>query len=517
VKATAIITSWRGWWRVIGGCGVIGAAAVIAIRMGNIQLTLFSILGCVTLLSLLALSDWRSGVLLLIAWLTVEDLIRKYMGNNMLVYFFKDIIYLTTLFTFTIVSFRQGRQPFKPPFLIPLALFLFFALVQTFNPNTPSPLYGLLGFRMNFLYLPLLWVGFRLWQTPQDLGRFWVFCMVLGTVVAVLGIIQGIVGLDFLNPPTLAEEIRPLAYLVREAPISGYEVPRPCSVFVSDGRFGQFMFLCLTLGLGASIALLLHRPWREWLSRQQQGALLLGTGICAVALFITGSRGGFFFGALTVLVLFLISQWQATLEYVRKRWRKTLLATLVAVGGIFFIVLTIAPEALEARWAFYWETLSPWSPHSELFDRIFVYHPQNFMIAFLTLYGLWGQGFGTNSLGGQYLMKFAHVPPPPVIVESGLGNIVLEVGIVGLGLWLFWGFSVTLWAWRSALSLRDTPFAPIATSIAWYTTVKVVNPLWGGMASFQEFIGNAFLWLLLGILGRLTYFAEKSQCIHPDC
>jgi hypothetical protein len=37
-------------------------------------------------------------------------------------------------------------------------------------------------------------VGFYWWQTPQDLGRFWTFCLGVGAIVAFLGIVQGIVG-----------------------------------------------------------------------------------------------------------------------------------------------------------------------------------------------------------------------------------------------------------------------------------------------------------------------------------
>src|ERR1022692_1820809 len=36
--------------------------------------------------------DWRSGVYFFFVWLLFEDLIRKYMGNNMYVYFAKDIL-----------------------------------------------------------------------------------------------------------------------------------------------------------------------------------------------------------------------------------------------------------------------------------------------------------------------------------------------------------------------------------------------------------------------------------------
>ncbi|MEZ8222142.1 hypothetical protein GG496_002312 [Candidatus Fervidibacteria bacterium JGI MDM2 JNZ-1-D12] len=502
--------SWYGWRQVGLGMVILVVAVLIPVFHGNTRLALYSVLGCMTVLCGIAFMDWRAGVLILIGILTVEDLIRKYLGNNMLIYFLKDSVYLAVLLSFLLTSMTQRRWGQRRltlhiPFLPFLAVFLAYAVVQTFNPNSPSPLYGVIGFRMNFLYLPLIWLGFHICQTPEDLGRFWTFCLLVASVVAVLGIIQGIVGLDFLNPPTLAEEIRPLAYLVREAPISGYKVPRPCSVFVSDGRFGHFMLLCLTLGLGACIALWLHPVWREWLTGWRRIALVLGTALCGVALFMVGSRGGFVFGILTVLTMVVVSHWQATVQRLRRRFRKAFLNAVLAVGITFVMVRLAAPEALKARWAFYWETLSPWSPRSELFERVFRYHPQNFWKAFSSPVALFGQGFGTNSLGIQYLRKFTNVPPPQVVVESGIGNIVAETGIIGLVLWLLWSFAAVWSAWKVVKQLRDSVFAPFAVSIGWYATVKILGPLWGGMAGFQEFIGNAFLWLLLGILFRLPY------------
>lgn len=36
------------------------------------------------------LGNWREGFLIFFIWLLFEDLIRKYMGNNMLIFFAKD-------------------------------------------------------------------------------------------------------------------------------------------------------------------------------------------------------------------------------------------------------------------------------------------------------------------------------------------------------------------------------------------------------------------------------------------
>src|SRR5438132_13798858 len=50
------------------------------------------VLGLVALVAIL--KDWRKGVYAFVVWIAVEDLIRKYLGNNMAVYFVKDVLSL---------------------------------------------------------------------------------------------------------------------------------------------------------------------------------------------------------------------------------------------------------------------------------------------------------------------------------------------------------------------------------------------------------------------------------------
>src|SRR5260370_31828221 len=44
--------------------------------------------------------NWRLGLYGFVAWVAVEDLIRKYLGNNMLIYFGKDFIVLALYLSF---------------------------------------------------------------------------------------------------------------------------------------------------------------------------------------------------------------------------------------------------------------------------------------------------------------------------------------------------------------------------------------------------------------------------------
>src|SRR5881394_4111063 len=58
------------------------------------------VLGIVALVA--TLKDWRAGVYCFVAWIAVEDLIRKYLGNNMTIYFAKDFLALALYLSFFI-------------------------------------------------------------------------------------------------------------------------------------------------------------------------------------------------------------------------------------------------------------------------------------------------------------------------------------------------------------------------------------------------------------------------------
>jgi len=44
--------------------------------------------------------------------------------------------------------------------------------VQIFNPNSPSIFYGILGLKLQFLYVPLMFVAYSMMRKEEDLRRF---------------------------------------------------------------------------------------------------------------------------------------------------------------------------------------------------------------------------------------------------------------------------------------------------------------------------------------------------------
>jgi hypothetical protein len=145
------------------------------------------------------LNNWRVGVLLFILWLLFEDLSRKYLGNGLLLFFGKDILALITYLSLWRAR-KRGEVPwFRPPFIVPLALFFFLAFIQVFNTWTPSVLYGFLGLKLYFYYFPLIYAGYALIRNERDLEQLLVYNLAFGLLIGVLGIIQSIVGLKFLS------------------------------------------------------------------------------------------------------------------------------------------------------------------------------------------------------------------------------------------------------------------------------------------------------------------------------
>src|ERR1700731_3484221 len=74
------------------------------------------------------LNNWQNGVYFFLAWLLFEDLARKFLGNNMAIYFAKDFLVGIVYMSFFIALRRKSVQTLRPPFLFPLLLFVWFGI-----------------------------------------------------------------------------------------------------------------------------------------------------------------------------------------------------------------------------------------------------------------------------------------------------------------------------------------------------------------------------------------------------
>src|ERR1700730_5612314 len=176
--------------------------------------------------TLAILKNWRNGVYFFFTWLLFEDFARKFLSNNMMIYFAKDFLLIVVYVSFIIAYQRKSVQTIRPPFLVPLLLFVWFGIMQMFNPASTTIVFGILGVKLFYSYIPLFFLGYALINNEVELRRFFQVNAYLALIVVGLGIAQSILGPSFLNPANPAEEIRALSTLYRIAPVSGLSAYR---------------------------------------------------------------------------------------------------------------------------------------------------------------------------------------------------------------------------------------------------------------------------------------------------
>ena len=474
------------------------AEAIIANDLTSLTYAaLFFVVGAVVIA---ILNDWRRGLYFFIGWLLFEDFARKYLGNNMAIYFGKDFLALMVYLSFFRARRAKGLAPLHLPFRVPLLLFIWFGVIQMFNPASTSIFYGILGVKVDFLYVPMIYVGYELVESERELQRFMSYLCVLIILISGLGLAQSIIGPTFLNPRVLQEDIRELATTYRMSPLTGLVAYRPTSVFVSAGRFADFLMVGWVTALGYGGYLLLRR-------RRGRMLAFATIAVVAAAVLMTASRGAFMWTSGIGLIFCVGFLWGAP-------WRqrevirvvRAISRTIIVVAMAVILLTVLFPNELGSRLAIYSETLMPDSPTSELVHRTQTYPLMQLGYAFQHPLWPYGYGMGTCTLGRQYVIKLMHAQPMNIGVESGYGNLIVELGIVGLLLWFVLAFGVTISTWRAVVGLRQTPWFPMAFSIFLYAFLLFFPIEFMSSVAYQDFVLNSYLWLSLGLLWRLRKY-----------
>jgi hypothetical protein len=66
-------------------------------------------------------------------------------------------------------------------------------------------------------------------------------------------------------------------------------------------------------------------------------------------------------------------------------------------------------------------------------------------------------------------------------------------------------------AWKVVRKLKGSPWFPLGFMIFWYAFLLLLPFTFQGMQAYEDFVLNAYMWLLLGILFRLPKLAQASQ------
>jgi hypothetical protein len=455
--------------------------------------------GLVLALSLMILRNWRLGIITFFVWILFEDFCRKWFGNNLLFYATKDILIGITYLSYFSYSWklrRERKDHFRNPLGVPLLLMFAWACVELVNPGITDILVPILGLRMTFLYVPMIYLGYSFFRHERDVSRFFILLISFALPISSLGIAQSVLGSQLLNPQSAPNFD---LSSVRAVPGSSFTVTRATSVFVDPGRYAMYLFAMVYLGLGLLGYLLETRPkpsakLRLW--------VVLCWSLVLVGLFVCGQRAAIVWLILSV-PLIGFGYWYAK-HWGRSSRRSSQLiqAALVCAVGLY-LASVFFPLAFRSASALYQATINPTSQYSELTTRPVSYWAD--IKRALESNALIGHGTGTNSLGLQYVASYEAEQRMPgnYHVEAGFAAVIWEWGVVGLCLWLWWSVLLVVKLIQKVMTLRFTRYYWLGVSIALFAFFLLFPWFYMGMQVYQQYVTQAFLWFMVGLVFRL--------------
>ncbi|HEV2033403.1 MAG TPA: hypothetical protein VGU71_04280 [Candidatus Dormibacteraeota bacterium] len=487
--------------KVVVTAGAAGIAVLIGVAVaGGLPVSrtvVLALLGAALLLlvaSSTLLRSWQLALGAFLVWLVVEDLVRKLSGNDIRIYFVKDVIYLLLLISlFTNPATRGAWRAATGNARLPLYALMCWAVIMAIPLAVIDWKLPVVGYRLDFLYFPLVVAGFLLAHDARILSRALLLISLLGAAASAVGILQAILGPGFLSPGLPTPGLINLV-LIR----AGGTVYRPTGTFVDPGRFDSMAVIAVVVGLAA---VLVNRG-------RLRAVAGVGLLVSLAAVWVSGGRSGLLQALALVgvaLVPLMLHQRKSTLATVG-------LLSLGAIAGVAAIAY-VFPNLLSNRLAFYWETLNPLSGANEWAYRWIAYTAD--IGRGISLGGLVGLGTGHESLGKQYLYGGAsYSTSGQYLIEGGYAAVAVEFGLVGLALWLVWTLSWARRQVRLAWAERKQPLGSAGLVLVVWIVIFLFIQFVLGFQAYQNYLANAYFWLLSGVVFGIHPALQFGGAVH---
>ena len=488
---------------VLPGIAALGMAVLLGALIADsvplpipVELPPVALFAAVLILAALPLlvGRWVLTLGIFLVWLVVEDLVRKLAANNLAVYFVKDLIYLALLLgLFSSASILQAWRAATGQIRLVLYALVSWAVIMSVPAVLNDWRLPLVGLRLDFLYVPLVAAGYLLVQPISKLQPRLVALSILGGAASAVGIAQAMLGPEFLAPT------EPTPGLIHIELVRGLEgsapVYRPTGTFVDPGRFASVAVLALAVGLAAFLIV-----------KGSRRLLVLASVLAAAgAVWVSGGRASFVVGACLVALAAIASGFGERHPALGRA------GMVAALGlGAIFLISALVPDLFTSRLDWYTQTLDPRSSENEWSFRWDSYGGDT--RRGIDIGGLVGQGTGRESLGKQYLYGGPQGTPAGLYqVEGGYASIAVEWGAVGLALWSLWTLA---WLYRQWRCIRAAPSGPLRAMglVLWgWMIFFLVIGFFGGLQGYQNYVPNAYFWLLSGVIFGLPRLADFSE------
>lgn len=395
----------------------------------------------------------RIFALALGVWFFVGDAVRKMIpGQPVEMMFVLDALILALYFLMVWESVRHGKRLWKPPFPVPLAVFAVVFLINVLMHFEGGWGVVALGFRTYLWFIPLAVVGHNVFETKEETLIFFRRILWITIPLLALSVAQATFsGSDFVL-------LKPF--------VGGHEehagpFQLTTSFFGSAQRFGMASMLLFLIGLGA----------------QSMFAVPAFAGVL-----LSGSGSAF---VLSVLGIALFIR--------RPQVRKIILVLLMAVvilAGIPVFSKTVISQAERIPMV--------------LTSRIFIFAGE--MRALSSEHtSLFGQGAGVVSQGIDRIVLERPVATPPSLGETGIRNLLVEMGLFGLAaFYLMWG-SVLWVMYKELKAITDPHMRPMGFSLFLFTLFVLIRFTFVHGQTLNDYAVLIPLWFLTGVFFKMRH------------
>jgi hypothetical protein len=412
----------------------------------------------------------------------------KLIGAGWLGYLLPDALtILTLLLVFVERAMRRAPMFAASPLTIAILLIGFVSVLQLANPASPF-VRSVLGLRTWALYLGFFFVGLHAFRSRRQVESLYALLLVLGCVTAAYGVIQWRAGPEAFA--SWSEEYGRYARTLWSAGLF-----RAFSTFVLPNVFGANMGLLMLIAYCVAASSSIPMVWRV----AAGGAFaLMGAGIAA-----SGTRA-------SVVELFIAGAIGFTLLPGRlRRLRLGVTGLVLSLAAVSLVLAAVGP-GIGVRFVsildpneFFWKWFDPLIRGV----RIALAHP-------------FGMGLGYTGGVPRFLNSPGLSDLPTTVIDSGYGAAAAELGLVGLGVFVYFAVKVGLegvraWGRLVPGRLRDLMLAP-ALYAALYPIVAVLG---GTHASLPSSI---YYWLMIGTLIRVSVLQKERNAnqvsaaeVHP--
>jgi len=383
------------------------------------------------ILAAVILNSWRRGVILLFVWLLLEDIVRRLVpGQPSQMLLIKDAVVFLVYLSFLRFFILKKQKIWKPPFMVALFLFAAVCVINVFNLNSPGLLFGLVGLRSYLWYLPLMFLGYYMFNDKESLLKFSQNLVYISIPLCLFAIFQYF----FYNTGwalvrSFSDATQAHSFGLSIGYFKAGSIPLLSSVFGVSHRYGRFAMLLFFLGLG----LLATEYPADLLIKKNKKLLLVSVFSSFLGIILSGVRAAFVLAVIGGILFFLLAKHNQAWHL----WRNS----RVWIFPLMAIILLSLPVAFLFGNSAFFQILS--------FSAAFHERIPSAVVAFYSALAnakFFGMGTGTLSQGvtsipggAEWNIKNRILITQGFRFETGFGRTIFELGIFGtIIFYIFW-------------------------------------------------------------------------------